>query len=163
LNSNWRSGSGVICLSLAPALLNIKTLATHRHPIIQLRIPHHTPIRIPHIIPQQHIHNNHLQLVRRKEPARAGVPPVPEHQALRRHADELVLRRALFARAVVLGPLPQLVEAQRVKGVGVRVDGRVAADGLGGGFDDDAGGDGLAGGEGEGLEDFAAEGGWEER
>lgn len=52
------------------------------------------------------------------------------------------------------------MEAEAVEVVGVGEDGCVEAYGVGGDFDDYAGGDVLAVGEGEGFVDVAGEGSW---
>ena len=85
------------------------------------------------------------------------MPPVPEHEVLLVGGDELVAR---VVRGSAAPAAAQVVVAQAVEGVAVGPQGRVAVDGVGGDFEDDAGGDVLAVGEGDAFVYFAREGGW---
>ena len=137
---------------------------------LQVRIPLRTLPHIPNVKRQQRPRHNHLDLVRRKESAGARVAAVPERQAVLANTDKLVVRRRLDSARLSsprhprlierLGLLPHAVEAQPVELLGLGEGLPVAAGGVGGDLDHDAGGDVLPVGEGDGLEDLALEGGW---
>lgn len=81
--------------------------------------------------------------------------PVAEAQAILAHAHELV--QGGFCGVLPLRRLPELVESQWVKFVGVRVDIRVEVDGDGGDFDSDASRYDLAVGKLQGFQNLALE------
>lgn len=89
--------------------------------------------------------------------------PIPKRKTVLTDTDKQVMRRRLDGARLPaglverLGLLAHAVEAERVEPLGVREGLFVAADGVGGDLDRDAGGDALAVGEGDGFEDFAAE------
>ena len=133
---------------------------THHSRKLQVRYPPLNALHILHIKLHKRIRQDHLNLIRRKEPPGTRVPPQPERKVPLVHANELVRRPrrgGLLARAIGGRVDAGAVEAEGVEGRGVGVDGRVLVYAYGGGLDYGARGDDLAAGEGEGLEDLAAE------
>ena len=133
---------------------------THHCTKLQVGYPPLNSVQIPHIKPQKRVRQNHLDLVRSEESSRTRVPAQPEGQVCLIHADELVGGAGGGAALAVGVSSARASEAEGVELGGVRVEGRVVVDALGGGLEVDAGGNDLTVGEGESLEDLAAEGGW---
>lgn len=121
-------------------------------PNLNLRIPLRHAIRHLDIVIQDHLRDNHLDLIGSEKPTRTSVPSVSKHQVLFICSDELVARMVSCAATTT-----QLVVPEAVELVAVRVERRVLVDGLGGYFDDGAGWDVLTVGEGDAFEDAAAE------
>lgn len=138
-------------------LCQSQLLKTHHMSKLNVWVSLSTSHDVLKLVPQKTVGQDHLDLVRGKEPPRARVPTKAKRQTVLADADKLVQRGA-FDGASLLGVLSQAVKAQRVHAVGVGEDFRVRVDGDGGDFDCDSGGDDLAVGEGEGLENLALEG-----
>lgn len=124
---------------------------------LHVRIPLSSAIRQSDVILQQHVGENHLELIRRKEAAGTGVASVAKGQAVLANAHELIEGCALGRAATIAGFLSQLVEPQRIELLWLRKQFWVEADGDSGNLDNDTSRDDLAIAEREGLQYFPLE------
>ncbi len=110
------------------------------------------PLLELHIISHQQIHHDRLDLIARKEPARARMSPIPKGHAL-------MIRGSVHGFPGILGiVLTNFFEAQAVKNFWRGVKGRIHGYGLCGDADGGVSGDGEAIREGVGFGDDAFEG-----
>ena len=113
------------------------------------------PIRHLDVIIQNHLRDDHLDLIRRKEASRASMTTIAERQVLLIRSDELVARVVRCAAASA-----QLVVPKAIELLAVGIIRRVIVNGLRGYFYDTARRDVLAVGQCNALQDAAAEGSW---